>query len=913
MDISQWSIDKTNPFHTKSLKNINTSYAKKFGVGWLEPGQTAIKKVQITDLPFMITADGTIVCIPKLEEMGVICVAGLTGNGKCIDENEKVIVNGESMTAKEIYKNFDEGNKMEVFSLNKNNYLIEKKEICGVEKAKKECVEVITNSGERILCSPDHKFLILNKNLDVIEKPIIKVEKGEYLLKAEYLPCDEGNSMLNFWDLDNDLGYICGIYLAEGNTNKTCINICNFDKEIQKKIIKICNHKNLNYTLLKDKKSINIKNKPLMKFIEYYFGKSSKNKFISKKIIKSNKNFKRGLLCGYFDGDGCINQCNFGWVTKSLNLCKGINLLLLSLGIANNYKKIKKKISLCSGNLKDYYEGNILNRIKFKRNIKFRKHSKIKYAKNKTDSDFYLLNFFGLKISKNKKFNLSGLLDKYKIMYFLSKRKKATTRQIANGINMTVAKTSKLVHILVRSKLIYKHFIGKKIVTGKFNNGRLKINHYYFSIKNLRFPIKPKDFIIKVKRIINSDFYLDEVKQIKKKGENKNMYHLEIKDNHNFMLENNILTCNTLCAGHILDNIFWNWEDNIGILNDSQEETFSWSEPSDTSEFNFQLKKIHQNPWPLPIIYLFPLSDRFEINEKLIENKNYAIISIPFEEVMKNVEKYIPDLGGSEKYLMNLKEDLLEARDEEELFQIIDDSIDSVKKGMSETKYKIKVSLKNLFDEGILNLSREDAPYQLGINYHSKTNYIGNPFTAIMKADCIPSFITSNLYTQKYKDAIFSYYLDCMFNESKSGSMQGKRVWLYFDELTRVVHTNPKFNASETEKALNNIASRGRINKISIIYATQRYKEIPHTIRSQTKFGVIFRHKKEDTKEICGDFGLGRNIKDEIIRLKKFEAMAVTTEYFVCYKGNERREIPGPIKGVIFPPLHRNTFLRRKG
>lgn len=373
-------------------------------------------------------------------------------------------------------------------------------------------------------------------------------------------------------------------------------------------------------------------------------------------------------------------------------------------------------------------------------------------------------------------------------------------------------------------------------------------------------------------------------------------------------------TGKTLSAGYIISNIFYSWQDYVAVLNDSQEETFTWSEPNNVEAFNQKLKKLGQKPMPLPMIYLFPNSDNFKVKEETIENKNSLVVSVPFEEVMENIEKYLPDLGASQKYLIEKKAELLEANTEGELFEIIS-SIDSGISGMKEARHKIDVSFKTLISEGILNISKDGSPAYLQVidTKTKKEIYNGNPFTAIMKAECIPSFITSDLYTQKYKDAIFSYYIDSLFVESMSGKMKGKRVWIYFDELAKVVNTKPQDNSPETEKSLNNIASRGRNNGISLIYATQNYNEIPRIIRSQTKTALIFRHKHaEQAKLICEDFGIDKTSRVEITKLKKHEAIATTTDYFICYKDNKRWESQGPFKGMTFPPLHRNKFVGEK-
>lgn len=395
-------------------------------------------------------------------------------------------------------------------------------------------------------------------------------------------------------------------------------------------------------------------------------------------------------------------------------------------------------------------------------------------------------------------------------------------------------------------------------------------------------------------------------------------YDIRCAEPHHNFVANGIVVHNSgksLLSGRLLDDIFWSWGDYIGVMNDSQEETYVWSEPCDNSNFILEIKRLYQKPVPLPMVYLFPNFADFKPDPKSIENKNSITISIPFEEVMQNIQKYIPDLGNSEKYVLSKKDELLGIQNEEELFEIIS-GINTGTKGMAESEHKIESSFRTLINEGILNLSNPSIPSYLTIwdKKEKREIFTGNPFTAIMKADCIPSLITGNLYNQKFKDAIFSYYINSIFDESLDGSMKGKRVWLYFDELTKVVHSNPEYNSPETERALTNIASRGRNNGLSMLYVTQSYNEIPKPIRSQTKYAIIFRHKaKELTKMICDDFALDKNWQSKILNLKKFECIAASTEHFVLYKDDKKWEEAGPIKGKILPALHKNRFLNKRG
>jgi hypothetical protein len=364
----------------------------------------------------------------------------------------------------------------------------------------------------------------------------------------------------------------------------------------------------------------------------------------------------------------------------------------------------------------------------------------------------------------------------------------------------------------------------------------------------------------------------------------------------------------TLLAGYLLDQIFWHWNDYLTVMNDSQEETFTWCLPcNDARLAETSWHSTKQKPMPLPMVYVFPSSDEYQMDEKDLEEKCYLTISIPFEEVINNLEKYLPELEGSAKYIIEKKEELLECLSEEDLYDVID-SIPETSKGLIASKQKIRVLFKNLLEKGIVNLSKLNVPCRLILD--EKTY---NPFIALMKADLVPSFITSDLYSRSYKDAIFAYHLNELFKENLSGEMKGNRVWIYFDELTRVVHANSKFSSIETENALRNIASRGRNNKISLIYTTQGYNEIPIGIRGQTKFAVVFQHKTSDeVKSIAADFSLNMAVRKEILRLRKFEAYLMTTEHLICYKDGEKWSEQGPIKGTIIPSLHLNKFLGKK-
>lgn len=369
----------------------------------------------------------------------------------------------------------------------------------------------------------------------------------------------------------------------------------------------------------------------------------------------------------------------------------------------------------------------------------------------------------------------------------------------------------------------------------------------------------------------------------------------------------------TLFSGQFIDGVFWLWHDCVADMNDSQAETITWSESNDVLEFKLRLRKINQKPMPLPVVYIFPNFDKLKVNKEILKDKNYIVVSIPFEEIINNIESYIPGLAGSLKYIVEKKKELLEVQNERDLYDIID-SI-QIGKATETVQSKLKACFNQLISEGILNISDSSAPsiIQVYDTQTKKTIYTGNPMTAVMKAECVPSFITSDLYTEKYKDAIFAYWINALWEESLKGTMKGKRVWIYFDELSSVVDISPENKCPSTKEKLNTIASRGRNNSISLFYATQNYHLIPSIIRSQTTFGITFYQKDpKSVDEFCKDFQLDRKWKDKIKSLKKYECVCATPTHFICYKGDKKWESPGPFYGTSFPALHKNKFLNRK-
>jgi DNA-directed RNA polymerase beta' subunit/intein/homing endonuclease len=142
--------------------------------------------------------------------------------------------------------------------------------------------------------------------------------------------------------LDYEFGVFIGLYLAEGNT---CIRsgnvaITNQDANVQKfvnswfekyeiktstrsKTNKIGGHTSTVYGY----------SRMLAMFLDKFVGKCAKNKFVPSIAFVAPEEFVKGLLSGYFTGDGTISKSAVECGSASARLTEGISMLCTRLGI----------------------------------------------------------------------------------------------------------------------------------------------------------------------------------------------------------------------------------------------------------------------------------------------------------------------------------------------------------------------------------------------------------------------------------------------------------------------------------------------------------------------------------------------------------------------------------------------------
>jgi DNA-directed RNA polymerase beta' subunit/intein/homing endonuclease len=139
--------------------------------------------------------------------------------------------------------------------------------------------------------------------------------------------------------LDYDNGLFIGLYLAEGNTHNSNVCITNSNEGIKKFVHKWFSKYNIN-TIEKTKvnnvgSSTTIYGSSIIlsRFLDMFVGSGSSNKFIPNEAFISNISFIKGIISGYFSGDGYISNNSIEASSASKRLIEGINMLCSRLGI----------------------------------------------------------------------------------------------------------------------------------------------------------------------------------------------------------------------------------------------------------------------------------------------------------------------------------------------------------------------------------------------------------------------------------------------------------------------------------------------------------------------------------------------------------------------------------------------------
>lgn len=152
--------------------------------------------------------------------------------------------------------------------------------------------------------------------------------------------------------LDEEFGFIIGLYLAEGWATDTFWGISNNEECIRQRVIDWCEKQSLAYTIKKTTDGTFKKGTPeeytlkgtstdviihgvfWPRFLKQWLGTGSAHKRVPAEAYVAPKAFVKGLLDGYITGDGCVqgDGCIVS-TSVSKELTNGIATLLMRFGV----------------------------------------------------------------------------------------------------------------------------------------------------------------------------------------------------------------------------------------------------------------------------------------------------------------------------------------------------------------------------------------------------------------------------------------------------------------------------------------------------------------------------------------------------------------------------------------------------
>lgn len=141
-------------------------------------------------------------------------------------------------------------------------------------------------------------------------------------------------------ELNEDFGFFVGAYLAEGMSNTTQVCISNIDMKYLEKVQHLMNEWNVGTHIVSCYKnnglsqSLIIHSTILSKLMTTIFGRLSYHKRIPLWVLQAPFSFARGLIDGYFSGDGYVSKdYNIKASSVSEELINGLSLLLIRYNI----------------------------------------------------------------------------------------------------------------------------------------------------------------------------------------------------------------------------------------------------------------------------------------------------------------------------------------------------------------------------------------------------------------------------------------------------------------------------------------------------------------------------------------------------------------------------------------------------
>ena len=192
-------------------------------------------------------------------------------------------------------------------------------------------IELVLRSGERISCTPTHKFPT-DKGL----KEAKDITIGDVLQFCRLPEPEQPRDCV----IDEDAAWLAGLYIAEGSMAGDTIQISGHTKEVERweRLQKIANKYggSITRTIDGNKMGIRMYGKVLVAILsELVSGKTAKNKCFAPVVWRYSNKFIESMLDGYLSGDGHYEKQNDRWrlgFTRNYNLERDLRTACSRLG-----------------------------------------------------------------------------------------------------------------------------------------------------------------------------------------------------------------------------------------------------------------------------------------------------------------------------------------------------------------------------------------------------------------------------------------------------------------------------------------------------------------------------------------------------------------------------------------------------
>jgi len=244
---------------------------------------------------------------------------------------------------------------IEVLSLNKKE-MLEWKKVKAISRHEnhEELLKLKLRSGRDISSTTSHSFVIRKENeiIPIAGKelklgdriPVIRALNFEKEINSINVSafCERAKHKLpEVLELTEQVGWIFGAYLAEGNATPYFVNISNNSGVFMQQVQNFSEDFGFSMNVFQHSRGfaestdMRINSTALSNLLKGTCGTGSYNKKIPNFSINANKKFLSGLLRAYFDGDGNItlDRKAIRAYSKSKDLIDGISILLNRFGI----------------------------------------------------------------------------------------------------------------------------------------------------------------------------------------------------------------------------------------------------------------------------------------------------------------------------------------------------------------------------------------------------------------------------------------------------------------------------------------------------------------------------------------------------------------------------------------------------